>query len=102
MTDIAPDDTGRNRDGTFAPGVSGNPAGRPKSARSKLSEDFFKALAEDFAENGILALQAMRAERPQEYIKAIASLQTKEIGGGDGDALNIGLAIFKGLNDKDG
>lgn len=94
-----PDVTGRNQDGTFAPGVSGNPAGRPKSARSKLSEDFFKALAADFEEHGTAALQTMRLERPQEYIKAIAALQSKELTGEDGQGLNLGVVVFKGLND---
>ena len=92
--------TGRNQDGTFAPGFSGNPNGRPKSSRHKLSEDFFKALAEDFAENGVQVLATMRAERPADYAKMIAALQTKEITGEGGEA--IGLAIFKGLNDGDG
>ena len=58
----------------WKPGQSGNPAGRPKSARSKLSEDFFKALHEDFEQNGVAAIQIMRAERPQDYAKMIASL----------------------------
>jgi hypothetical protein len=82
----------------WQPGQSGNPAGRPKSARSKLSEDFFKALAEDFADNGAEAIRIMRAERPQDYAKMIAALQSKEITGEDGEALNIGAVIFKGLN----
>ena len=62
----------------WKPGQSGNPAGRPKSARSKLSEDFFKALMEDFEENGIKAIELMRVERPGDYAKMIAGLQTKE------------------------
>ena len=82
----------------WKPGQSGNPAGRPKGARSKLSEDFFKALQADFEEHGIAAIIAMRTERPNEYVKAIAALQSKELTGEDGDPLNIGAVIFKGLN----
>lgn len=63
----------------WKPGQSGNPAGRPKGARSKLSEDFFKALAEDFAEHGVAAIVSMRDERPGDYAKMVASLQSKEI-----------------------
>jgi len=32
-----PDKTGRQQDGTFPPGVSGNPSGRPKGSRHKAS-----------------------------------------------------------------
>lgn len=80
----------------WQPGQSGNPAGRPKGSRNKLSEDFFKALAEDFAENGVETIRAMRLERPGDYAKMIAALQSKEITGEDG--VGLGLVVFKGLN----
>lgn len=82
----------------WKPGQSGNPAGRPKGARSKLSEDFFAMLAADFAKHGKGAIETMRAERPQEYVKAIASLQTKEVSGEDGAPIQLGEVIFRGLN----
>ena len=78
--------TGRNQDGTFAPGVSGNPNGRPKSARHELSESFLKALLKDFQKAseedeslGELAIKKMRAEKPNEYAKMIAGILAKEI-----------------------
>lgn len=63
----------------WKPGQSGNPAGRPKSSRNKLSEDFFKALADDFEEHGIAAIVKMRDERPSDYAKMVAGLMTKEV-----------------------
>ena len=36
----------------FQPGVSGNPNGRPKGSKNKVSEDFVQAYAKIFAEKG--------------------------------------------------
>jgi hypothetical protein len=92
-----PDNTGQKQDDTrFKPGQSGNPAGRPRGARNKLTEDFFKVLADDFAKHGKAALEAMRIDKPSEYVRAVVALQSKEITGEDGEA--IGLVTFKGLN----
>lgn len=82
----------------WKPGQSGNPAGRPKGARSKLSEAFFEALAADFEEHGAQAIISMRHDRPGDYAKMVAALQSKEITGEDGEAL--GVVVFKGLNEN--
>lgn len=55
----------------------GNP-GRPKGARNKLGEAFIQALQEDFEAHGIVAVQTVRAEKPDQYLKVIASLMPKE------------------------
>ena len=62
----------------WEPGQSGNPAGRPKGSRNKLGEAFIAALAKDFGKHGVEALEAMRAAKPNEYIRVIASLLPKE------------------------
>lgn len=84
--DDQPEQTGRNQDGTFAPGVSGNPNGRPKGARAKLSESFLDTLLADFEKAasedqtlGAAAIAAMRLSNPNEYARMIASLLAKEI-----------------------
>jgi len=73
-----PESGGINR-GQWQPGQSGNPAGRPKGSRSKLSEAFIKALADDFSEHGVAVIQQVRSERPQDYLKIVAALQPKQV-----------------------
>ena len=59
-------------------GPDNPPRGRPKGSRHKLSEDYFKALAEDFENHGKDAIERMREDRPGDYIRMIASLISKE------------------------
>ena len=75
----SPDDTGGKQAVLrFKPGQSGNPAGRPRGARSKLGEDFLKAIQEDFAAHGVEAIQRVRTERPDVYLKVVASILPRE------------------------
>jgi hypothetical protein len=63
----------------FAPGQSGNPFGRPKSSRHKISEAFIKALCEDFEEHGVAVIATVRSEHPAEYLRVVASLMPKQV-----------------------
>ena len=99
--EVTPTDTPKERSlANLAPawqaGQSGNPAGRPKGARSVLSEKFLSALLKDFEKAceedeslGERAIAAMRAEKPNEYAKMVASLLPKEITGEDGGAIQL-------------
>ena len=69
----------RSRTTRFKPGQSGNPAGRPKGARSRLSEDFLEALSTDFAEHGRAVIEKVRSEKPDQYLKVVAAVVPKEI-----------------------
>jgi hypothetical protein len=73
-------------------GQSGNPAGRPRGARSKLSEAFLDALFADFASHGVAAIIAVRTEKPDQYLKVIASILPKD--------LNVNINDLDGLTDK--
>lgn len=56
----------------------GNP-GRPKGARNKLGEAFLEALHADFAEHGVAAIVKVRDEKPDQYLKVIASILPKDL-----------------------
>ncbi len=61
----------------FQKGQSGNPAGRPKGARSKLSEAFLGKLLDDFNVHGVEAIEALRRSDPKAYLHIIAAIAAK-------------------------
>lgn len=80
MAGESPESTGGKQTSTqFKPGQSGNPNGRPKGSKNKLSEDFIRALAKDFEDHGEQAICLVREEKPDAYLKVIASIIPKEL-----------------------
>ena len=56
----------------------GNP-GRPKGARNKLGEAFLEAMLEDFNAHGTDVIEAVRKDKPDQYLKVVASILPKDL-----------------------
>jgi len=69
----------KRRDHLFKPGQSGNPRGRPRGARVRLSEAFFRDFLADWEEHGQEALARFREERPHDYVRVMAGLVPKHL-----------------------
>ncbi|QIG72990.1 hypothetical protein EVB98_068 [Rhizobium phage RHph_N3_2] len=76
----------------WTPGQSGNPAGRPKGARNKLGEQFIEDLYADWQAHGVVTLQRVRDEKPDQYLKVVASILPKD--------LNVNINNMDDLTDE--
>jgi hypothetical protein len=72
----------------FKPGQGG----RRRGSRNKLGEDFIQALSEDFERHGAKVIERVRIEKPEAYIKVVASLLPKDF--------NLNVTKYDDLTDE--
>ena len=58
----------------FKPGQSGNPAGRPKGSKNKLTENILEDLAEFYATEGKDLIRRVRDENPTALLQGLMKL----------------------------
>ena len=76
---MAPLPTGpKNKDHLWKPGESGNPGGKRKGVRNRLSNQFLEDMLADWETHGKDAIVTFRKQRPHEYVKVMAALVPRE------------------------
>jgi Family of unknown function (DUF5681) len=63
----------------WQPGESGNPAGRPVGARSKLSEEFLQNFYEEWQKHGPAALEWVANNDQSTFVRCAAALIPKNL-----------------------
>jgi|SRR6516165_83746 len=63
----------------YKPGQSGNPKGRPKGSRNKLTEQFIRDLAQAWTTFGKSAIATVAWTHPLEFVRVVASLMPKDV-----------------------
>lgn len=62
----------------FKPGQSGNPNGRPKGSKNKLTEAFWQDMSDVWTAGGKDALERVIKDDPGAFVRVAASLMPKE------------------------
>lgn len=63
----------------FRPGESGNPSGRPKGARHKLSEAFLEDMLEAWSTHGKDVIARVIEQDPTVFLRSIVSILPKQV-----------------------
>ncbi|MBK8085023.1 MAG: hypothetical protein IPK28_15035 [Devosia sp.] len=89
----APEITGGETVSRWQQGAVGQPRGRPLGSKHKLGESFLEALLADWQEHGAATIARVREEKPDQYLKVIASALPRD--------LNVHASPFDDWSDEE-
>jgi hypothetical protein len=72
---------------------SGAGKGRPKGSRNRLGVAFVEAMLGDFEQHGRSVIASLRDDKPEQYLRIVASILPKEIELGD-DAIDTIASVI--------
>jgi hypothetical protein len=94
------------KNGRWAPGVSGNAAGRPIGTRNRFSETFVSDIAATWDKHGAAILDKMAADEPSRFAEMCGrliprdvqvSLQTRLPGNLEPDEWQLAMEVFQAI-----
>ena len=78
--------------GRFIPGNNGG-SGPPKGSRNLLGEAFIADLYADWLKHGVATIEKVRAARPADYLKVVASILPRD--------LNVKVSAVENMTDDE-
>ena len=88
-------------DTQFKPGKSGNPSGREKGSRNKITKRYLDKLAKHFNEHGVAVLDEVRKDKPDVYLKLVAQLVPKDFDVNHSGDMELKLVSFLDVTPED-
>lgn len=64
---------------TYQPGETGNPRGRPRGSRDRITQAFLNDMEDAWRKDGADAIKRMAADHPVDFVKVVASLLPRDI-----------------------
>ena len=85
-----------------APQAGAAPSPRPKRSRRTLVDDFAAALRADFRTHGAGVIAAVRAEKPEQYLKVVLTMLPKDFSAKDfSDGVDANQNSIEQLSDEE-